>query len=1309
MDFLEIKTHSNKNETEVYPDFIVKDSKDLMIRGNTFYAIWDEENKIWSKDENRCTYLIDKEIEKAAKKVEELFPNQIIKPKYLKYTSTKSINKWKEYVKRLSIDCFVPLDPVLVFSNTEKKRELYSSHSLNYALTPGDFSAYDELVSVLYSPEERNKLEWVIGSIVTGDSKNLQKFVVLTGDAGTGKSTIIRIIRKLFDGYCSVIDAKSLGNPNASFPLESLKNNPLVAYQDDTDLSKIKDNTKLNSLISHEPLEVNEKYANKYQMTFSCMLILGSNEEVKISDSRSGIQRRLIDVRPTGKKVSFKRYNKLMKQIDFELGAIAWHCKEVYESDPEKYLNYRPSKTIRATNYTYNFLEENYIQYKDGVTLKRVWSDYRKYCEDAGITYQLNRLELKKEVSAYFTEFLPDTVLSDGTRVYSYFKGIIPSKFGLAPTVIVTKEDEEDYIPEWLELKEQHSILDDLFSDYPAQYAKLKDGQEIPTVPWDKCKTTLKDIITSKVHYVLPDVIYICIDFDLKDDEGKKCFLKNLKAASNFPKTYCETSKGGEGLHLIYIYNGDVSDLAFLYDDDIEVKVYTGKSSMRRRVSKCNNIPVTTISSGLPLKGGKKMVGEFVFKSQKDLMRMIYKNLKKEILPSTRQSMDLIYKDLNRAYEQGLTYTIPQEMIDAIFDFASNSTHQSKYCTELFSKMKFSSNDSIENEEDKREDAPIVFFDVEVYLNLFVCCYKIIHDDNVVKLINPTSNEIEALLKYKLVGFNNLRYDNHILWAKILGYTNEGLYSLSQDLIAGIKGAGFKESKTISYTDVWDFCSNKQSLKKWEIELGISHIEMGIPWDKPAPEEMWGAIADYCANDVRATEAVFLSKKGQADFKAREILADLAGMTVNDTTNSLTLGIVFGKDKHPNLIYTDLAEEFPGYEKVKEYEVDKNGVEKMVLKNMYRGTDVGLGGYVYYEPGIYYNVALIDVASMHPSSIIALNKLGDYTKIYADLKQARVYIKHGDYDSAGKIFDGKLKKYLTTKEEAKNLSKALKLPLNSFYGISFASFDNPAKDPRDDNNIIALRGALFMRTLEDEVKKRGFTVAHIKTDSIKIPEATPEIISFCKEFGKKYGYDFEHEATYKKMCLINGSTYVAKYDENGDLTEGGAHANEWTATATEFQKPFVFKTLFSKEPIEFNDMCETLSVKQGVLYLDFNEDLAEGEHNYKFVGRVGRFCPIKPGLGGGELFREKDGKYFAATGTKGYRWMEAELVKEFGYEDRIDKGYYISKVNEAVEDIRKLGDFESFVSDDPVPEDYEFFSVEKDPLEGMMNKPLPFD
>ena len=264
-----------------------------------------------------------------------------------------------------------------------------------------------------------------------------------------------------------------------------------------------------------------------------------------------------------------------------------------------------------------------------------------------------------------------------------------------------------------------------------------------------------------------------------------------------------------------------------------------------------------------------------------------------------------------------------------------------------------------------------------------------------------------------------------------------------------------------------------------------------------------------------------------------------------------------------------------------------------------------------------------------------------------------------------------------------------------------------------------------MRTLQDEVQRRGFKVAHIKTDSIKIPDATPEIIDFCMRFANEYGYTFEHEATYDRMCLVNDAVYIAKYKD-------GKHAGEWTATGTQFAVPYVYKTLFSKEPIEFEDMCETKSVSSA-LYLDMNEDLpdvseeekqyvkllkelsdisklndpmtvecqefellekiiADG-HNYIFVGKIGRFCPIKPGCGGGELLREgkdKEGniKYSSATGAKGYRWLESEMVKQLGKEKDIDRSYYDKLVDEAIETISQYGDFEWFVSEDSSDDQY---------------------
>ena len=829
-------------------------------------------------------------------------------------------------------------------------------------------------------------------------------------------------------------------------------------------------------------------------------------------------------------------------------------------------------------------------------------------------------------------------------------------------------------------------------------------------------KTKLKKIDTSKVHYVLcsKDILgyyLICVDFDVRDSEGNKSKELNLKAAAEFPPTYAEFSKGGSGLHLYYIYDGDAEELARIYGNDVEIKVFTGKSSLRRRVSFCNTTPVATINGGLPLKKKKKMYNEESVKSEKALRDLVERNLRKEIHADTSSSINFIDKLLKDAYESGMHYDL-SDMKQKVLVFANHASHQAQRCIKVVSKMKFKSKDFEDDESvDLRnmEGLPLVFFDCEVFPNLLLVNWKTAGEGLCIRMINPSSEEIAELLKARLIGFNCRRYDNHILYARLLGKSIEEIYEISSKIVAGSRSAFFGEAYDLSYTDVYDFCSKKQSLKKWEIELGIHHKELGLPWDQPVPEDRWSEVAEYCDNDVIATEAVF--NANQADWTARKILADIAGLNVNSTTNQLTTKIIFGSNKSPqeSFNYRFMSDDeagvpvFPEDDTNDSYELfDRLG--RPIFpgyrfgggKSVYRGEEVGEGGYVYAEPGIYRNIALLDIASMHPSSIVAENLFGPYTEQFKMLMNIRVSIKHKDFDTARKMLDGKLEKYLQDEEQAKQLSKALKIAINSVYGLTAAKFDNAFKDPRNVDNIVAKRGALFMVNLKHEVQAHGFTVAHIKTDSIKIPNATPEIIDFVMEYGKKYGYTFEHEATYDRMCLVNDAVYIAKYSDEPFNEKPG----KWTATGTQFQVPFVFKKLFSNEPIVFEDLCEAKTV-QTALYLDMNEGLPEDEHNYIFVGKAGNFCPIKPGFGGGLLMREKDGKYYAATGTKGYRWLEAEAVKLLEKENCIDYSYFDNLVSGAVKAIEVYGDFTQFVGSIEVPDDIPPWSDELEYLDGI--------
>lgn len=897
LDFLMISTRSTKRGViEIYPKFIIKKSSDLMIRGGDFYAIWIEERGLWSTDEQDALILIDKYLDEYAEENKGKFEAQV-RVMHMWDAESGMIDSWHKYCQKQMRDSFHQLDDKLIFSNTKVTKKDYSSKRLPYPLEKGDISAWDKLISTLYSPEERHKIEWSIGAIVTGDSKNIQKFMVFYGSAGTGKSTILNVIQKLFEGYYSVFDARALGSSSNSFALESFKSNPLVAIQHDGDLSRIEDNTRLNSLVSHELMTVNEKFKAAYSNRFNAFLYMGTNKPVKITDAKSGLIRRLIDVTPTGEKLSRREYNDVTKRVNFELGAIAKHCEEVYREDPGAYDDYVPVSMLGASNDFYNFVLDSYFTFKEqvDVPLKSAWEMYKTHCEEANVPYPFSKRIFKEELKNYFTDYKDRYTVND-IRMRSVYIGFRADKF--------EDEEEKEEVKEpklkLIEFNTTESIFDKECGEYPAQYATSKGT---PTKKWDNVTTTLNDIDTTELHYVKVPENHIVIDFDIPDENGEKSLEKNVEEASKWPPTYAEFSKSGKGVHLHYIYTGDPKKLSAIHSDHIEVKVYSGKSSLRRKLTKCNNLPIATISSGLPLKGEDKVVNFEAIKTEKGIRTLIKKNLKKEIHPGTKPSIDFIHKILDDAHKSDLKYDV-SDMKPAVLSFAASSTHQADYCIKLVNKMQFKSEEPSLPVGSRPEDR-IVFYDVEIFPNLFLVNWKYEGEKSpVVRMINPKPAEIEELLKYKLVGFNCRRYDNHMLYARLMGYNNLQLFNLSQKIITEGKGF-FGEAYNISYTDVYDFAAKKQSLKKWEIELGIHHQELGLPWDQPVPEERWVEVAEYCDNDVIATEAVFNKLKG--DFTAREILADLAGMSVNDTTNTLTTRIIFGKEKHPNLVYTDLA------------------------------------------------------------------------------------------------------------------------------------------------------------------------------------------------------------------------------------------------------------------------------------------------------------------------------------------------------------------------------------------------------------------
>ena len=1334
-DFLKV-TKTFRNSRYYYkPTFITKTSiKDLLVRGQAFYAVFDHSTGFWTKEKARLIEMIDEQVREYAENDvgNSILSDEAHGPVIVQMADSANhiVEQFDRFCKTLGDNQEHMLDMKMLFSNSEVSRKDYATKTLDYPLQYCPTPYYDALCETLYLPDEREKWEWAVGCMIAGESSKIQKMFAFYGEPGTGKSTIIsgilakQVMGGRKAGYAVKFEAVNLVGGN-EFGTDFLENDSILAYDDDAELDKINARSTLNKIVSHETVRVNCKFKSPFMTNPNCIVFVGTNDPIQLSPN-SGMRRRLIDIRPTGNLVSADMYDECMEHIPFEKSGIAWRCLQVYKKLGRHYYDHYIAEDMLArTSPFHNFVVENVMELKDGISLAKAYDMYVSYAEICKYKNVIVRYKFRDTLKLYYDKY------SDGK-----FEGFRWEKIGEKRPETVKID-----ICGWLQFDKTNSLFDKKFAGQPAQYA---NEEGLPSYKWSNVNTTLSDISTNKLHYVkMPEEI-ICLDFDIRGEDGEKSFEKNLEAASKFPPTYAELSKSGCGIHLHYIYTGgDPKELSRIYEDNVEVKVFTGNSALRRCLTKCNDIPIAELSSGLPMKvkGGKNMVDWDGFKNEKILRAMIIKNLKKEYHPATKPSIDYIDKLLSDAYDSGVSYDV-RDLQNDILAFAMGSTNKADYCVELVSRMHFCSKDILENEreiENKSvdENAPIVFFDVEIapsykqyveYCNNngidinplipkdskahFLICWKYRGDGKKIqKMLDPKPEEVEALFKYRLIGFNNRDYDNHMVWAASQGYTPSELYSLNSKIIVEKdRKAKFGQAYNISYTDIYDFAAgdNKMGLKKYEIKLHLDHVEWDRPWYEPIPDDRLVDWVNYCSNDVLSTEVVFDYLKD--DYEAREILAKLAGGTVNDTTNSLTTKLLTHdiSDPQSQYIYTDLSTIFPGYEYHPEG-IDKErystepGTKVSTRKSIYMGEDPSEGGFANCpQPGVYFKVGLFDIVSMHPHSAIRLKIFGEeITKRFENLVEGRVAVKHirevGDdaYKEAirrlgpivEEIFDGV--KPEDVKAKAKAVANALKTAINSVYGLTSAKFDNKLRDPKNVDNIVAKYGALFMITLKHKVQEMGYTVVHIKTDSIKIANVDDNIKKFIMDFGKKYGFTFEHEATYSKMCIVDDAQYVA-YEVEAD----GEKLKEpfWTVTGAKFAPPYLFKNLFTHEEVVFDDYPEIKSVSDAAIYIS-----TDGTD--KFIGRIGSFVAVKEGYGG-ELVRVKGDKRAAVTGTKGYLWNESEIIRK--HPDRLDLDYYRNECDKAIEAINEYYPFDDFVN--CVPMDFLFIpkgSPEEVPFDAM--------
>lgn len=1290
LDFYSInvtKYRKGAYDYKIQPQFSYSKHKDIVCKGGAFYAFWDEEKNTWDENISHLIERIDNDIREEIKK--RSMDGVSINALFMDDSTSGRMNDFIVYAKQVRMKD-IPFNSKVLFKSDEYSREQYSTTRLQYDPSPGPTEAFDTLIDTLYLPEEKEKIMWFMGALLCGAMPKIQKFMFLHGGKGTGKGTVIEIFKEVFKNYYSPIDLRKLtsGEPFATSEVREI---PLL-IDSDCNMYNIKNDAELLKLTSHEEVIVDIKYKTPYPVIFNGLLIAASNQSYRVRNVDSGIMRRAVTVYPSNNTLSYEDYFDLMERIKFEVPQIAYKAQQVFKKLGSGYFNsYEDLVMAAETDYFLDFMREKYE------VIKQNMDDHNGYL-------------LGKDYAAYFLDYLKDNewdttgykkrANTEGKRFFKHvytrrkvngvdcrnvFSGLLEEKiFGKAQAVKPVESKLS-----WIHLKEQHSLLDDIFASMTAQYANSKG---YPRYSWDACTTKLKDLDTKRLHYLfMPNESYIVIDFDIPDEDGNKSLELNLEAASKFPKTYCEVSKSGQALHLHYIYDGDVNDLSNVYEPHIEIKVYKGKASLRRKLSLCNDIPIAHISTGLPLRErGEKVFGDIedITLNTKGMTTMIERCMHKEYHDSTSQNVNYIYSILESQAKKGVKYDL-RYLKPLAITFASNSTNQSSRCMKLMNDATWctiSDEDSTDISKGSRfvEDKDLWFFDIEVLPNLWLVVIKRFGEP-CQAFFNPTPSQVRDICDKALVGFNNKSYDNQILYAGLMGRSISEIYDMSKEIIEGGRSRYNKAAEELSYTDIYDFASTKQSLKKWEVELGILHDEFELDFDKPLPEEKWERLAEYCTHDVEATEKLFVHL--YSDYTARKIASALSGLSMNASTNAHSSQYVFGDEPNPqkDFIYPDLSEEFEGYQ-FNEYGVDRalySVPDNLIVggKSVYLGEDPSEGGYVYSKPGVYGYCKTYDISSMHPSTIRWLNLFGKHTQRYLDLVDARLAIKHGDLDTVRAMFDGKLKPFISDTSDTKELSNALKIMINSVYGLTAQkkpSKDNRFRDPRNVDNVVAKRGALFMIKLKHEVMDRGAEVVHIKTDSIKIANPTKEIEDFIFEFGKSYGYTFEVEDEWKRLALINKSVFV------GETIDG-----EWKVKGAQFAVPYVYKKLFTKEDICRDDYSVVKEVRSAIYLGDYpvreeGEKLADFKQRKQafdiptrctFVGRIARVYASNTGM---DVIRydSKKGTMGFVQDTKGHKWR---LYSDFVSNKDIDMSYYNNLVIDAIKAINKVGASASIV------------------------------
>lgn len=562
----------------------------------------------------------------------------------------------------------------------------------------------------------------------------------------------------------------------------------------------------------------------------------------------------------------------------------------------------------------------------------------------------------------------------------------------------------------------------------------------------------------------------------------------------------------------------------------------------------------------------------------------------------------------------------------------------------------------------------LLFYDVEVFKEDSLVVFKSANKEVVAIYHNDFDGLLELIRGKTLVGFNNYFYDDYIISKMINQWSPYQIKELNDRIIGGERQKTSSLNSEIFSLDCFQQADvSMPSLKKIEANMGANIFESLIDFtlDRALTEDELEETIKYCSYDVDKTIDVFnLRKKSYFEPKlniVRMLEPSLQEKAVRWNTTTISANLVTGGKPLQQWSDIRLGEydsdgEYDAFEIVPEEVKNfwranaKKDKGKLTLQDFGCNIEFGFGGL----HGVpisnqveYRNVKLLDVASLYPNIIIKLNTLGARTDIYQELVTQRLDIKHSD----------------------KTLSSALKLVINSIYGLLRSDYSLLK------NKMGATSVCIYGQIILYDLCKRlssSCQIVNINTDGVGFITDTEDYIAIWKEWEEDYGFVLELDE-FEKFIQKDVNNYIA-VDTGGNVIAKGGDVGRYT-----------YENVFKNNSTRIVDIATGEYLLNGTAVLDtilnnldkpvlFQKVLQAGgtylgtyDANDNKYQKVNRVFPVK--RNGVKLYKKRvdGGKVMFPDSPEEMLVWNHELDDLEDFNKLIDINYYYTLINKVIE------------------------------------------